>query len=62
MKKTYTVVFEFFGKKMRTKVTAENEAEVRYLILGKVKFHSIEVDKQSGDDVLNNLMDMFGMS
>ena len=62
MKKKFEVKFEMFGKKMKTEVLAKDEAEARYLILGKVVFHKIEPVKQTGDEVVNNLKDMFGMS
>jgi len=60
MKKKYTVYFEIFGKKMKTKVLATDQQEARSLVLGKVIFHKIECDN-SEDTVLNNLKDIFGM-
>ena len=62
MKQKFEVYFEMFGKRMKTEVLAEDEAEARYLILGKVVFHKIETAKQTGDEVVSNLRDMFGMS
>ena len=62
MKKPFTVYFEVFGKRMKTEVMAKDEAEARYLIMGKIIFHKIEERQQSGDEVLNNLRDMFRMS
>lgn len=62
MKKPFTVYFEVFGKRMKTEVLANDKEDARYLVLGKVIFHKIEENKQSSDEVVNNLKDMFGMS
>ena len=62
MKRPFVVYFEIFGKLMKTEVMAKDESEARYLIMGKVIFHKIEERQQYGDDVLNNLRDMFRMS
>ena len=40
--KEYRVKFEFYGHKMATTVTAKSEDEAKYIIMGRVKFISIE--------------------
>lgn len=62
--KQYDVYFEIFGKKMRTKVVAENEAMAKKEIFSKIVFHKIEKPKNDfndGADVLESIKNMFNM-
>jgi hypothetical protein len=49
----YEVIFDVFGKKFRTKLEAKSEEEVRYLVLGKIKFEQIKPIGSEVDDILN---------
>jgi hypothetical protein len=53
--KNYIVYFEVFGKKMKTKVLAENVGDARQKVLDKVKFYKVEEDTQ---DDFNDIIDM----
>lgn len=56
----YTVYFEIFGKKMKTTVEAKSEEDAKYLVMGKIVWHKVVVEK-TGDDVLDFLKGTFGM-
>jgi|GEM_PF-6733310 len=38
---TYTVYFELYGHKMKSRVLAKSEEEARYMILGKLIFYKV---------------------
>jgi hypothetical protein len=61
-----TVIFELFGKKMKTTVDADNDEQAKYLVLGKisqkVKFTEIQNVNESketingmGEELFNKL-------
>lgn len=58
--KSYDVYFEFFGRKMKTKVLAKNEYDARVKIKDRIIFHKIEWTKgdifNESDDVMNDFM------
>lgn len=62
IKKNYTVYFELFGKKMKTKILAESKEDAQNIIKSKVKFHKIIIDKNDEFnqciDVFDNIMDI----
>lgn len=59
--KTYTIFFEFFGRKMKTKVDAESEAAAKEAIRKKITFHVVrpttaeEIIKDSYRDIMDIL-------
>lgn len=58
----YTVTFDVFGKKFRTKLEASNPEEVKYKILGKIKFDSIEpILSKSEYDLPDGFEDIFNI-
>lgn len=42
MEKDFVVYFEFYGKKMKTTVLAENEHDAKNKVKEKIKFHKVE--------------------
>jgi|LakMenEpi03Aug12_release.lakeMendotaPanAssembly.Ray.scaffolds.fasta_scaffold122299_3 hypothetical protein len=54
--KTYTMYFEFYGRKMKTKVVAESVGEAKSLVLSKVKFLKVE---DTEDAMLREFGDLF---
>ena len=54
--KTYTLYFEFYGRKMKTKVVAESVGEAKSLVLSKVKFLKVE---DTEDAMLREFGDLF---
>jgi hypothetical protein len=57
--KNYTVYFELFGRKMKHRITAKNEEDAKYQILGKVVFHSVKCEP---DPNVNVIKDFFGFT
>jgi len=55
--KTYTIYFEFYGKKMKTTVQAENREQAKNIIKNKVIF--IQIDEK--DETLDKLKNIFGI-
>lgn len=61
--KEYIVYLEFFGRKMKTKVTAYSEDEAKAAVKGKIIFHGIKLDpdgfinRMTGD--LDNIFGVF---
>ena len=54
--KTFVIYFSIFGKKMKTTIKAETEAEARILIREKIVFHKIEIDRgKDFIDFFNNI-------
>ncbi len=51
--KTYKVYFEFYGKKMKTTITASTEVEAKGLIKDKIKF--IKVERENNLDSFKNI-------
>jgi len=53
----YTVYFEMFDKRMKTTVEADNEEQAKYMVLGRVKFHRVELAerKMNGKDMFNEI-------
>ena len=48
----YTIYFRIFDKKMKCKITAQDEKGAEYLLRGKIQIDKIEVDKISDDNVV----------
>lgn len=60
----FTVYFEVGGKKLKTKVLAENEQQARKVVLDKVKFHKVEKSKDGYNSIVDSakdLMDALGV-
>ena len=55
MEKEYIVFFEFFGRKMKSVVYAENEAQAKEKIKERLFFHKVE----EGDKDFNQIVDLF---
>ncbi len=56
----YTVYFEIYGKKLKTKVSAKSQDDAKQLIRNQIIFHKIEA-KIEEDKAVRDLMDMLGM-
>ena len=61
----YTVPFEIFGKKMKTKIQATSAEDAKYKVMGAITNKIVwgEITSEIPDDtgMLNHLRDMFGM-
>ncbi|PRY90602.1 hypothetical protein [Mongoliibacter ruber] len=56
MLQEYEVYFEFFGKKMKSKVLANSIEQAKEQILDKVNFHKVEAAKDSElNDAINGM-------
>lgn len=53
----YTIYFEIYGKKMKTKVLANTKEEAKEIIRSKIIFHKIE--NESGFDIPEFLKNIF---
>jgi hypothetical protein len=53
--KSYTIWFEFFGKKMKTTVLAQNQKEAREKLLNKIIIHQV---RPSDDDFVKDFFDL----
>jgi hypothetical protein len=53
--KSYTIWFEFFGKKMKTTVLAQNQKEAREKLWNKIIVHQV---RPSDDDFINEFFDL----
>ena len=54
--KVYKIYFEFYGKKMKTKIQARDENDAKEILLKKIKFHKIEAETE-----LDFLKKIFGL-
>ena len=62
--KDYILRFEFYGRKMSTKVRAYNLEDAKRQINDRLNFISIEDVTEpdySADDMLNNIKNLFGI-
>ena len=60
--KTWTVYFEFFGKRMKTDVKADSFYAAQCKVKDKIVFHkTIEKSVSSEKDFFEEMKDMFGM-
>lgn len=57
MMKNYTVYFEIYGKKMKTKVLAETKKDAENQIKSKIKFHKVVKDKNDDFNKATDMMD-----
>jgi hypothetical protein len=57
MMKNYTVYFEIFGKKMKTKILAESKENAEQQIKDKIIFHKVVVDEQDEFNKAVNILD-----
>lgn len=55
--KNYTVYFEIYGKKMKTKVLAETKKDAKNQIRGKIKFHKVLKDEKDEFNQVTDIMD-----
>jgi hypothetical protein len=53
--KSYTIWFEFFGKKMKTTVLAQNQKEAREKLRDKIIIHQV---RPSDDDFVKDFFDL----
>jgi hypothetical protein len=53
--KSYTIWFEFFGKKMKTTVVAQNQKEAREKLRDKIIVHQV---RPSDDDFVKDFFDV----
>lgn len=54
-KKEHTVLFELFGKNMKTKVLATSKDDAKQKVKDKIIFHKVDIDK---DDYFNKSVDL----
>lgn len=60
--RNYDVYFELYGKKMKTRVIAEDENEAKKEVQNKIIFHKIEKPKEEFNDamdvidIMNNIL------
>jgi len=60
----YTVYFQIFGKRMKTKVLAKSEQEAKDKVIAKLIFDKVEINK--GDyfnqamDIMDDIRDVLG--
>ncbi len=60
IEKTYTLYFEFFGRKMKMRVNAESKLAAQQKVIDRISFHKIvEHDSTWNEaaDIMNNLSD-----
>lgn len=55
----YTLYFEIYGKKMKTKVFAESESEAKQKIIDKITWHKVESQR---NPTVDKLLSIFNMS
>jgi hypothetical protein len=55
----YTVYFELYGKKMKTKVNALSENQAKQKILDKVVFHKVTKEEDFEDFIVEDFLDFF---
>jgi hypothetical protein len=51
----YTIYFEIFGKKMKTKVIAKTEGQAKQAIHDKLIFYKVELDKNEFNEIMDAL-------
>lgn len=65
MKERYIILFELFGKKMKTEITAISEDQAKSILMSKIIFHKIEVkkyqDTPADGGMVDRLKNMFNM-
>lgn len=57
----FVAYFEFFGKKMKTEIEADDAEQAKKIISNKIIFHKVVVKSITDDDMLNHLKNIFGM-
>lgn len=61
---SYTLKFEFFGRRMQTTITAPDEAQARQKLAERISIHSVEKlppPKSEFDDLTNEMLDVLGL-
>ncbi len=58
--KKYTVYFEFYGRKMKTTVTAKHEIEAKQKVHERLIFHSVN-EIEENKNVMDFFTDIFGI-
>jgi hypothetical protein len=53
--RNYTVMFEFYGKKMKTTVMAESDQHAKEIVRSKIIFHHVG---RKPDDEFNEVVDI----
>jgi hypothetical protein len=56
--RNYDVYFELFGKKMKTRVIAENETDAQQKIFLSIIFHKLEKPKEEFNECMDMLDDV----
>jgi hypothetical protein len=60
--KEFKVYFEIYGKKMMAVIEANSAAEAKRKVLDKVIFHKVVEQNDDGDDMVNHLKSLFGLT
>jgi ATP-dependent Zn protease len=55
--KNYTVYFEIYGKKIKSKVLAESMIDAQSRIKEKIKFHKVVEDEKDDFNQLTDILD-----
>jgi len=61
--KNFDVYFEIFGKKMRTRILAENQEKAKEEVKNKIVFHKVEKSNEEFNhcmDILDNISNIIG--
>ena len=58
--KKFTVLFEIFGKKLKTDVMATSEEKAKQMIRDRIVFHAVR-ESRPAEPTLQHLKDIFGM-
>ena len=61
--KTYEILFEIYGKKLKTTIEANSEEKAKEIVNNKIRFNKITELKSNNNDngILDQMMNMFGM-
>lgn len=59
--KKYEILFEVYGKKLKTTIEANSEEKAKEIVKNKIRFDKITELRTKDDDILDQMMGMFGM-
>ena len=59
--RNFDVYFEVFGKKMKTRVIAENETEAQKQVLDKIIFHKVKKPNEEFNQCMDMLDDVINV-
>lgn len=60
--KKYEILFEIYGKKLKTTIEANSEEKAKEIVKNKIRFDKItELKSNNSDDIVDQMLNMFGM-